>query len=76
MMTLGLVLLTGAVPTLLLLCAAGESPALDFTPVPNSFVVIGQIYDWNWEHVQRYEIAYTANLRLVAAVTPVGGEEP
>lgn len=46
---------------------------LDFTPVPDSFVVIGQTYDWNREHVQRYEITYTTNFRLVVSAAPAGG---
>lgn len=50
--------------------------ALEFTPVPDSFVVIGGTYDWNWEHVQRYQVSYTSEFHLVVEITPVGGEEP
>lgn len=49
------------------------SDALDFTPVPEGFVVIGQTYDWNWTHAQRYEITYTTNFHLVVSAVPVGG---
>ena len=49
------------------------SDALDFTPVPERFVVIGQTYDWNWTHAQRYEITYTTNFHLVVSAAPAGG---
>ena len=49
------------------------SDALDFTPVPERFVVTGQTYDWNWTHAQRYEITYTTNFHLVVSAVPVGG---
>lgn len=49
------------------------SDALDFTPVPGRFVVIGQTYDWNWTHAQRYEITYTTQFHLVVSAVPVGG---
>lgn len=45
--------------------------ALDFTPIPDSFVVIGQTYNWNWAHVQHYRVSYTSELRLVVDITPV-----
>lgn len=49
------------------------SDALDFTPVPERFVVTGQTYDWNWTHAQRYEITYTTQFHLVVSAVPVGG---
>ena len=49
------------------------SNALDFTPVPERFVVTGQTYDWNWTHAQRYEITYTTQFHLVVSAVPVGG---
>lgn len=48
---------------------------LDFTPVPDSFCVVGQTWGWNWEHVQRYQVSYTTNFHLATAITPIGGEE-
>ena len=47
------------------------SDALDFTPVPERFVVTGQTYDWNWTHAQRYQVRYTTNLHLAVEITPV-----
>ena len=44
---------------------------LNFTPVPDSFVVIGGTCDWNWEHAQRYQVRCTSNFRLVTEITPV-----
>ena len=49
------------------------SDALDFTPVPERFVVTGQTYDWNWTHAQRYEVTYTTQFHLVVSAVPVGG---
>ena len=49
---------------------------LDFTPVPNSFCVVGQTWGWNWANVQRYQVSYTSNFHLVVEITPIGGEEP
>ena len=45
--------------------------ALDFTPVPNNFCVVGQTWGWNWEHVQRYQVSYTTNFHLVTEIAPV-----
>lgn len=45
--------------------------ALEFTPVPDSFVTPGQTYGWNWEHIQRYQVSYTSNFHLVTEITPI-----
>ena len=50
--------------------------ALDFTPVSDSFCVVGQTWGWNWANVQRYQVSYTTNFHLVTEITPIGGEEP
>ena len=50
--------------------------ALDFTPVSDSFCVVGQTWGWNWANVQRYQVSYTSNFHLVVEITPIGGEEP
>lgn len=45
--------------------------ALDFTPAPDSFVVVGRTYGWNWEHQQKYEVYYTSEFHLVNTIIPV-----
>ncbi|NBI65941.1 hypothetical protein D1646_03760 [Pseudoflavonifractor sp. 60] len=45
--------------------------ALEFTPVPDSFVTPGQTYGWNWENQQKYEVYYTSEFHLVETITPV-----